>query len=148
MKSKMLFIICFLLLSFTFYPMTFAEYAQLVGKRVEIHGPSCWDTLGVALDKTTCDELRETLNPENKGIFETLLTSYKILRITKNTKALVLDAEIIEGKAHVVILTGIYKGMSGWIPIEWLDGNEKRPTLIDSDKYPIQRHNVDWLNEV
>jgi hypothetical protein len=143
-KNIVIYTLLFLL---AFSPAAFAEYVELVGKRVEIHGPYCYDRLGVALDKKTCDSLREALNPRSKVMFDTLLNSFSVLRITKNTKALVLSVEILEGRAKVVILTGIYKGMSGWIPIEWLKGNKKLPSIVDSDLYQAKKYQTAWLDK-
>jgi hypothetical protein len=102
-----------------------------VGKRIEIHGPDCWDILGVGLDEEICDLLIRASQSRDKKMFNQILQSFRVMRIRNNAKALVVDAKILEGKAKVILFTGIYKGMSGWIPIEWLRGNEKRPTLSD-----------------
>jgi hypothetical protein len=138
--KNFLFTLFITLILFLLSPLqVLADYASLVGRRVEIHGPYCWDTLGVALDSQTCDNLRAALHSQDKKMFITLLNSFGILRITKNTKALVLNVEVLEGRANIVILTGIYRGMSGWIPLEWLLGNEKRPSLKDNiqKKYEV-----------
>ena len=147
MKKNVLFIICFSLFLFIFYPPVFAGYEELIGKRIEIHGPYGYNMLGVALDKQTCDQLISALSPRNKAIFDTLLQSYQVMRIEGDTKALVLDTEPIEGRAHIIILSGFYKGMSGWIPLEWLSGNETPLKLKDSYRYSGERYNVEWLNE-
>lgn len=143
MRIKSLFI-TFLLILFLAFPLaTFAGYyASLVGKRVEIHGPYRWDTLAVAQDKQTCDQLKAALDPRSKEIFVTLLNSFKVVRITKNTKALVLDIEVLEGRAQIIILTGIYRGVSGWVPLEWLRGNENRPSIKDSVPYHRSQYEV------
>ncbi|MDD4954636.1 MAG: hypothetical protein PHP17_01155 [Candidatus Omnitrophica bacterium] len=103
---------------------TFAEYAsESIGNEVTLHGPYSWQRLGVALDKKIGDDLIYAYRMRDKTAFMTLLNSYDVLRVTKDTKVIVLDTETLKGRAHVAILTGFYKGMSGWVPVEWLKGN-------------------------
>ena len=122
-----------LVLIFSFSSLGFAQYAQLVGKRAEVHGPFCWDTLGVALDKESCDLMIRVIRMADKKMFKALLKATEIVRIDKNAKVLVMDTEVFEGRAKVVILSGSegFKGVSGWIPIEWLKGNEHFPRFSE-----------------
>lgn len=133
MKKSMKTVCLLILLVFSFSQLGFSQYAQLVGKRVELHGPFCWDTLGVALDEQTCDLMIQVSRMADKKLFKALLKATEIIRVDKNAKVLVLDTEIFEGRAKVVILTGTesFKGMSGWIPIDWLKGNDKLPRFSD-----------------
>jgi hypothetical protein len=66
---------------------------------------------------------------DDQDFKDLLLYSYKVMRVSYNAKALVLDTKVFEGKAKVIIITGVYRGMTGWVPIEWLKGNEKLPRL-------------------
>lgn len=115
---------------FMFCFSSFAEYAWLCGKWAELHGPLPHTHIGVSLDEKTCDRLMSVLATDDYGKFdELLLRDHRILRVENNSKVVVLDTRIFEGKARVVVFTGLYKGMSGWVPIEWLDHNETRPRL-------------------
>jgi len=100
-----------------------------MGRWVEIHAPDDWCVLGIALDEEACDSLIEAFQSGNKYRFRAALAASEVLRIDRNEKAIVDDLLILEGKAKVILLTGLYKGTSGWIPIEWLDGNQKRPRI-------------------
>lgn len=122
--KRALFIICFVMFSCSLPQATFADYYDLVGKEVTMHGPYSWQRLGVALNERTCDDLVYAYRMRDKTAFMAMLESYEVLRVPKDTKVLVLDAEIFKGRAHVVLTSGIYKGMSGWIPVEWIKGNK------------------------
>lgn len=120
--------IVILFLFFIFVFNNAYSYSELDGKYIEIHGPFCWKNLGVALDEEICDKLIEALSNNDKERFDYLLESFRVLRISKNTKAVVLELKISENKAKVLILSGIHKGLCGWIPINWLD-NQIPPSL-------------------
>lgn len=109
----------------------FAEYAGLDGKWVEIKGPRYWDFLGLAPDKETCDDLSYAFSWEDKHEFNYYLESFDIIRIKNNTSAVLLDVDINGNKAKVTLIEGLYRGHSGWIPIQWLKGNEFRPGLTE-----------------
>lgn len=132
MKKKIVFtafiFVCSLLVCFS----SFAKYVELIGRRAEIHGPYCWDTLGVAVNKEHFILMRSVLDTRDEKLFLEVLKCYDILRIEKNTKVFVVYTEPLQRCAQVVILSGIYKGMSGLIPIEWLDGNDKESSFRDS----------------
>jgi hypothetical protein len=80
------------------------------------------DTLGVALNKKACERMIKALSLKDEELFSMVIKSDDILRIKKNTRIFVADVYLFEGQAKVVIFNGIYKGMSGYIPIEWLLG--------------------------
>jgi len=118
-----IFVVFFLVFSCFSPQATFAEYSDLIGRELTIHGPYSWQRLGVALNEKMGDDLIYAYRMRDKTAFIAMLESYDVLRVTKDTKVLVLDAEILKGRAHVVLTSGFYKGMSGWIPVEWLKGN-------------------------
>ncbi|MCM8820284.1 MAG: hypothetical protein NC925_05765, partial [Candidatus Omnitrophica bacterium] len=89
MKIKMFYFIVILFIIFNFCLPGFSYYSQLVGKMVELHGPFCWDILGVALDEETSPLLVKAVDLGDKERFKDLLNSYNVIRITKNTKAVV-----------------------------------------------------------
>ncbi|MDD5194609.1 MAG: hypothetical protein PHQ96_02910 [Candidatus Omnitrophica bacterium] len=128
-KKKIAITVIFLVALFLAIGPVFCEYAELNGKYVELHGPYCWDKLGVARDEVACDTMIKILAKGNKAKFFEILESYRILRVAKNTKAMVLEIKLDEGKAKVLILSGLHRGFSGWVPIAWLKGNEKRPLI-------------------
>lgn len=108
---------------------SFAEYSELIGKELKMQGPYSWQRLGVALNKNKGDDLIYAYRMYDKDAFTALLASYDVLRVPKDTKVFVLDEEILRGRAHVVITTGIYEGMSGWIPVEWLKQDSRQSIL-------------------
>jgi len=123
----------FLLTSFIFIlPKASAEYyTELLEKRVKIHGPSNLDTVSLALEEKMCGYLQETLHPENLYMFKTMLNSYKIVSIRNDSPAIVKNLEILNGRAKVIMLTCPYKGLSGWIPLEWLNRNNSHLRFQD-----------------
>jgi hypothetical protein len=123
--NRVIFTVLFLLLSCFFSQATFADYPGLVGREISLHGPYSWQRLGVALNEKMADDIIYAYRMRDKTAFLGMLESYDVLRVTKDAKVLVLDAEVFKGKAHVVLTSGLYKGMSGWVPIEWLKGNDQ-----------------------
>lgn len=119
----LMFVICF-------SPNVFC-YDELVGKRVEIHGPFCWASLGVAIEENTGGYIRDLSAADNEETFYYELNSFDVIRIDEDAKALVLDVSMMSGLAKITLLSGIYRGRCGWIPVEWLNGNEERPGFTD-----------------
>ena len=126
-RFKVLFLV--FILSFSFSMSGFSQYADLVGKWAQISGPWSWRTLGVALDEETCEVLGSIFRYGGRVNFDKILGSFNILRIKNHTSVLILDVKLSESRAKIVILSGMYKGMTGWIPLEWLNQNEERPAL-------------------
>ena len=120
-----IFVVFFLIFSYLIPQATFAGYSCLIGREVTMHGPYSWQRLGVALNEKIGDDLIYAYRMRDKNAFTAILESYDVLRVTKDTRVLVLGEELLKGKAHVVITSGIYKGMSGWVPIEWIKGNSR-----------------------
>jgi len=118
-----------LILSFSFCMNSFAQYEELVGKWVKINGPLERRIIGIAFDQNTCDRVSLTLSYGDREDFDNVLDSFNILRIKNHVSALVVDIDLFKGRAKVVILSGRNKGISGWIPLSWLDGNDEFPTL-------------------
>jgi hypothetical protein len=132
MRIKVQWIICFfvsIIMMAIIAAPAYSGYVELNGKYVELHGPFCWDKLGVAQDEAACDAMMRILASGDKHAFFGVLNSYRIYRVEKNTKAVVLEVKLFEGKAKVLILTGLHKKFTGWVPLAWLDGNEKRPRI-------------------
>ena len=134
MRYKIKTLLLLVIFVFSFVLSSPAQYANLVGKWVRINAPNYERYLGVALDEQTCDQLIALLGYGQEREFRRFLKSFKILKVKDKTAALVKDVYVFEGKAKVVLLSGLYRGASGWIPIEWLDGN-KEFISISSKKY-------------
>ncbi|MFA5007701.1 MAG: hypothetical protein WC546_00560 [Candidatus Omnitrophota bacterium] len=132
MKIKFIFLTVFLFLSYAFLSFAGYDYASLVGREVQVLGPYSWERLGVALTKAAADDLIYAYRTQDKDAFTKMLASFNVLRIIPGTKVLVLDADVFKGSAHIVIMSGFYKGMSGWIPVEWLSGDGKQ--CLSGDK--------------
>jgi hypothetical protein len=123
-KFKVLFLVVILIASCI--PVSFAQYASLVGKWVKINGPLGVRYIGVGSSEEACERLIVILQNGKKRDFIQALESFDVV-VTKNyTSAIVLDAKILEGKAKVTLLSGLHKGASGWIPIKWLGGNKEK----------------------
>ncbi|MBD3263840.1 MAG: hypothetical protein GF375_01905 [Candidatus Omnitrophica bacterium] len=117
--------------SFSFLLPGFCNYDHLMGKWVKINGPESLSRLGVAVIPEACDLMNAALVPLDKKDFKEVLKSFSILRIKNHTSAIVVDIELFKNRAKVVLLSGLYKGRSGWIPISWLSGNEERPVMAE-----------------
>jgi hypothetical protein len=118
-----------IILALSFSLNSFASYNDLVGKWVKINGPCRRNIIGLASNEKACDRMSITLRYGSRDNFEAVLDSFDVLKIKNHVSALVLDVELFEDRARVVILSGVNKGVSGWIPLSWLDGNESFPTL-------------------
>lgn len=112
----------------------YGQYAGLVGKWARINAPAYFQYIGVALDEQTCDKLIDIVRYGRQSDLKRFRQSFKILTVRNGVSAMVREVHIFEGKAKVTLLSGIYKGASAWIPIEWLDGN-KESILISSNGY-------------
>ena len=127
MKNKLRLLFIVFILTAYFHPASFADYAHLVGKRVKINGPAWWSNLGVALTEGECNKLIVASYYEDRKALKAVLESFDIMRVKNHVSAIVVDTKIFEAKAKVILLRGLYKGMSGWVPIAWLDFNDERP---------------------
>jgi len=126
MSKRILVLLVFLL----FLPIAgFSQYYELVGKYIEINGPDDFSEVGVAFSESTCDKLIHAINYKSKRDFDGLLEYFDVARVKNHTSAFVVDAKYFEGKAKVVVLSGLHKGISGWIPIEWLARNSTKTPL-------------------
>ena len=119
--------IAIFLVFFMFLPIAgFSQYYELVGKYIEINGPDNFSEVGIAFSENTCDKLIQAINFKSEKDFNNLLEYADIARVKNHTSAFVVDAKYFEGKAKVVVLSGLHKGISGWIPIEWLAKNSTK----------------------
>tara|TARA_B100000315_G_C14462807_1_gene534530 strand:- start:16 stop:453 length:438 start_codon:yes stop_codon:yes gene_type:complete len=132
--SIVLFLCCFALGN------GFCEYYNLVGKWVELHGPSDFQTLGIALDKATCDRVIAGVKYDDQAFFTRLIKDYDIFRVQNYASAMVLDVKLFEGKAKVMVFNTAYKRESGWVPIEWLDSNQTRPTFSGYRPWAVTKY--------
>ncbi len=123
------------ILCLAFSGLSFAQYYELDGKWAVINGPKDYQNLGVTLDAETCDLMITVLGWRDKGEFDFFLQRFNVLRIQNHAHAYVLNVELFEGKAKVVVLDGLQRPFTGWIPVQWLEGNEKGPGIPDSEYY-------------
>lgn len=107
----------------------YGQYADLTGKSVELNGPVNSRIIGVAITEDACDELVIMSRYGGWSNFNKALDSYNVIRVKNHTSAVVMEVNLFEGTAKILLTRGVYDGMSGWVPIEWLDGNQIRPKL-------------------
>lgn len=129
MRKEGKFLLLLLLFAVFICLSAFAEYARLDGKSVQLNGPFGRRIIGVAVDQATCDELALMLRRGGRRNFEAMLDSPDVLRVANHSAALVQDVQLFEGRAKITLLCGLYRGMTGWVPLEWLQGNQERPRL-------------------
>ena len=126
MRYKFGVLVLVMILIASFIPVSFAQYASLVGKWVKINGPAGVRYIGIGANEEACEWLIAILQNGKHRDFIQALESFDVV-VTKNyTSAIVLDAKIFEGRAKVTLLSGLNEGASGWIPIGWLDGNKEK----------------------
>jgi len=143
-KSKLLLATGILLLCFSF--TAFGQYADLVGKWATIKAPYNWPYIGLTYDEETCDKIISAYYSNDKRYFDNLLTSFDVLVIKNYTNVLVLDVKSFENKAKVTLLSGPYKGVSGWIPIYWLHSNEERPRFAQKKRWMVGKFKTPGLD--
>lgn len=107
----------------------YSQYADLSGKSVEINGPQNARIIGVAIKEDACDELIIMSRHGGWSNFNRALDSVDVIRIKNHVRAVVMEVKLFEGKAKILLVSGVYQGLTGWIPIEWLDGDQVRPKL-------------------
>jgi len=120
----------------------FCQYYELDGKWVQLHGPANFELLGVAKDEATCDRLIAAADYGDEMLFKQVLKDYDFFRVRNRQSALVLEVKLFENKAKVMIFDGWYARASGWVPLDWLSSNSRRPLLQDFVKknelhYPV-----------
>ncbi len=129
MLSKSRIFLLALILLFCFTQVGFSSYAELVGKWVRLKGSQ--DYLAVSKHEKTCEWVITALDSKDQDYFKSLLTSYDVMVIKNHTPAILLEVKSFEKKAKITILSGLHKGYIGWIPTEWIDLEEERPSIPD-----------------
>ncbi len=145
-KSRILSMMLILLLGFSLN--AFGQYADLVGKWVRLNGPQDRAYIGLAYDERTCDKLIVAHYCADERYFDNLLQSFDVLVIKNYASAILLDTEIFKGRAKVALLSGPNIGISGWIPIEWLDNNEARPMLHEQDEWMLGKFKAPGIDHL
>lgn len=133
MMKKVITLFSLLVLFFLFCNKGVCQYADLVGKRIIINGPKELAYLGVAADENTCKKLYAIFCYGSADNFEKSLKGRGVTKIKNRSKAFLVDVNIPEKLARITILEGFYKGLSGWIPITWLDENTSHTPLYYRD---------------
>ncbi len=126
-EFRILFLLAAILICFT--TSGFCEYANLVGKWAKIQGPFCWDNIALSLRKETCDDYAFLLKISDEETYEEALNSFDVVRVQNPISAVVLDVLIFENKAKVMVLEGLHRGRSGWVPLSWININKGQPTF-------------------
>ncbi|MDD3295740.1 MAG: hypothetical protein PHU64_00075 [Candidatus Omnitrophica bacterium] len=133
MRRKVKAILVIFLLGFLVCGAGFSQYVELDGKRIIINGPSKFKNLGVAPDKDVCDALIVAAEYGDKELFEGILNSFDVIRIKNNSSAVVIEEDLFGYKAKVLLVSGLHRGLSGWIPIDWLKNNQNQPSIPEYD---------------
>lgn len=127
-KKRSIFIGIIFILVFSLPFFVFAQ-AELMGRYVKLDGPFCWDYLGVARTEQAYRLMEAALVEADQDIFQAVLKNYEIVVVEKNTPVIVLDLEILKGKARVTVLGGLQQGATGWIPLDWIKRSYQRAKL-------------------
>ncbi len=116
----------FIFLLVLFIPFLAFSQANLEGRYVKIDGPFCWGYLGVARTNYAYRLMEKALGDSDMTRFRAVLKNYDIAVIEKNTPVVVLDVEILEGRARVTVLEGLQQGATGWIPLDWVESSYQK----------------------
>lgn len=129
MRTKVRFFLVSVILAVSISFSAYGEHVRLDGKWVELKGPRYWRFLAIAPSEETCKDLVYVFNWNDEKEFNHYIESFDLIRIKNNTSAIILEIKLSEGRAKVTLLEGLYSGYSGWVPLQWLDNNEFRPTI-------------------
>ena len=108
------------------------DIVDLVGKRVQIHGPYYLDYIGMARNEKTCDFLVAAAQSDSARLFEKVFAAYDIMLIENHAPAMVIKIDAQENMAKVYIFSGLYKGTTGWVPLQWLSNNKPLISFRDT----------------
>ncbi|MFA7677640.1 MAG: hypothetical protein WCY34_05655 [Candidatus Omnitrophota bacterium] len=133
MRKKAKVVLIIFLLGFLVCGSGLSQYVELDGKRIVINGPSKFKNLGVAPDKDACDALIVAAEYGNRELFERILSSFDIIRIKNNSIAVVIEEDVFGYKAKVLLVSGLHRGLSGWIHIDRLKNNQNQPSIPEYD---------------
>ncbi|MCF7870938.1 MAG: hypothetical protein K9L95_04385 [Candidatus Omnitrophica bacterium] len=102
---------------FLFSLSSASAQAELVGKYVKINGPFQLSYLGIARTKQAYQLMDTALKLEK---FENALRNFDIVIVKNNLPVCVLDLELFNQRAKVLVLEGLQEGITGWVPLSWL----------------------------
>ncbi|MCF7870144.1 MAG: hypothetical protein K9L69_02785 [Candidatus Omnitrophica bacterium] len=97
-----------------------------MGKHAQLTGPRSLNYIGLA--KTNQAYRLMELALERKQ-FKNIVDNFDIVIIENNIAVCVLDIELFENKAEVLVLEGLQKGITGWVPLSWLPEEPKKVKL-------------------
>jgi len=112
----------------------FSEYYEYAGKWVKLNGPSSWEVIGVGLDEVACDKIKAASLYGDSDYFILISNQYDIFRVVNGEHAMVQTIDFDNKRAKVMVFKSLYERESGWVPLEWIKGNEYRPSIKDVAK--------------
>lgn len=114
-KSVVLIIACALV--FSFLPNSFAQYAEYIGKEVELKSFEGVIPVYAGTTKRSFNGLTGNLMGSDKKNYLTKMLGHVAFEVENGTKARILEANFWERTAKVEITSGGYSGWTGWILI-------------------------------
>jgi hypothetical protein len=63
------------------------------------------------------------------GKFQNALRNFDIVIVKNNLPVCVLDLELFNQRAKVLVLEGLQEGVAGWVPLSWLPDQPKEAKL-------------------
>lgn len=128
-KTIILSLIVFAIFLFSL-PSAFAQ-AELVGKYVKISGPFRLGYLGIARTNQAYQLMDTALK---LGKFQNALKNFDIVIVKNNLPVCVLDLELFNQRAKVLVLEGLQEGVTGWVPLSWLPDQLKEAKLWENHR--------------
>lgn len=105
--------------------------AELVGKYVKINGPLRLGYLGIARTDQAYQLMDTALKLEK---FQGALRNFDIVIVKNDLPVCVLDLELFNQRAKVLVLEGLQEGVTGWVPLSWLPEQPKEAKLWQNHK--------------
>lgn len=121
-KKVIAFSLIFAFISTFFLSLVLAN-AELVGKHAMLTGPRRLNYIGLAKTEPAYQLMELALERKQ---FKDIANNFDIVIIKNNSAVCVLDIELFENKAKVLVLEGLQEGISGWAPLSWLPEAPKR----------------------
>jgi hypothetical protein len=68
------------------------------------------------------------------GKFQNALRNFDIVIVKNNLPVCVLDLELFNQRAKVLVLEGLQEGVAGWVPLSWLPDQLKEAKLWENHR--------------
>jgi hypothetical protein len=121
-KKVIVFSLIFAFISTLFLSGVLAN-AELVGKHARLIGPRRLSYIGLAKNDQAYQLMEVALARKQ---FKDIANNFDIIIIENDIAVCVLDIELFENKAKVLVLEGLQEGISGWAPLSWLPEEVKK----------------------